>query len=148
MAKNNTEISLATTDNQIRSCYSVMRQLRPHLTNEQAFVEQVQRQLSEGYYLAYCKDEGEVRGVVGFRYLEFLAWGKVLYIDDLITDAEARRNGYGGKLLTWAIEQGKKAHCGQIHLDSGPQRHDAHRLYLNHRFKIVAHHFALDFNSN
>jgi GNAT superfamily N-acetyltransferase len=59
-----------------------------------------------------------------------LAWGKVLYIDDLITDSETRRSGHGGKLLKWVIEQGKKANCDQVHLDSGPQRHDAHRLYL------------------
>ena len=140
-----TGIQKASTTEQIRSCYRVMRQLRPHLTEEQAFVEQVQRQLTEGYHLVYCQDRGETRALTGFRFLEFLAWGKVLYIDDLITDAETRRSGHGGKLLKWVIEQGKKAKCDQVHLDSGPQRHDAHRLYLNHGFKIIGHHFALDF---
>jgi len=137
------EIQTACTDEEIRSCYTIMRQLRPHLTSEQAFVEQVKRQLDEGYILAYCTDNAEVKAVAGFRFLEFLAWGKVLYIDDLITDSETRRSGYGGKLLKWVIEQGKKAGCDQIHLDSGPQRHDAHRLYLNHGFKIIGYHFAL-----
>lgn len=140
-----TEIQKASTEEQIRSCYRVMRQLRPHLTEEQAFIEQVQRQLSEGYYLVYCEEKGEVKTLAGFRFLEFLAWGKVLYIDDLITDSQTRRNGHGGKLLKWVIEEGKKAKCDQVHLDSGPQRHDAHRLYLNHGFKIIGHHFALDF---
>jgi len=139
------EIQKANTAEQIRSCHRVMLQLRPHLTEEQAFIEQVQRQLVEGYYLAYCQDRGEVRALAGFRFLEFLAWGKVLYIDDLITDSETRRRGHGGKLLKWVIEQGKKAKCDQVHLDSGPLRHDAHRLYLNHGFKIIGHHFALDF---
>src|SRR4029077_17325277 len=127
---------------QIQSCYKVMRQLRPHLTEEQAFIEQVGRQLAEGYKLVCCQEEGKAIAVVGFRFLEFLAWGKVLYIDDLITDIETRRSGHGGKLLKWVIEQGKKAGCDQVHLDSGPQRHDAHRLYLNHGFKIIGHHFA------
>lgn len=139
------EIQRASTEEQIRSCHRVMQQLRPHLTDEQAFVEQVQRQLAEGYHLAYCQDGGKVRALAGFRFLEFLAWGKVLYIDDLITDSETRRSGHGGNLLKWVIEQGKKAKCDQVHLDSGPQRHDAHRLYLNHGFKIIGHHFALDF---
>ena len=138
-------IQRALTEEQIRSCHRVMQQLRLHLTDEQAFVEQVQRQLAEGYHLAYCQDRGEARAIAGFRFLEFLAWGKVLYIDDLITDSGARKNGHGGKLLKWVIEQGKQAKCDQIHLDSGPQRHDAHRLYLNHGFKIIGHHFALDF---
>lgn len=110
-----TGIQRASTDEQIRSCHRVMRQLRPHLTEEQAFVEQVQRQLAEGYHLVYCQDNGGARVLAGFRFLEFLAWGKVLYIDDLITDSETRRSGHGGKLLKWVIEQGKKAKCAQVH---------------------------------
>ena len=129
----------------IQSCYNVMRQLRPHLTEEKSFIEQVQRQIAEGYQLAYSHEEGKISAVIGFRYLEFLAWGKVLYIDDFITDAQTRRNGHGGKLLKWVIEQAKKENCDQIHLDSGPQRHDAHRLYLNCGFKIIGYHFALNF---
>ncbi|MBA3237009.1 MAG: GNAT family N-acetyltransferase [Parachlamydiaceae bacterium] len=141
-------IQTASTKEQIRSCHRVMGQLRPHLMEEQAFIEQVQRQLVEGYHLVYCEDNGDVRALAGFRFLEFLAWGKVLYIDDLITDSETRRNGYGGKLLKWIIEQGKKAGCNQVHLDSGPQRHDAHRIYLNHGFKIMGHHFAFNLQEN
>ena len=56
--------------------------------------------------------------------------------------------GSGRKLLKWIIEEGKKAKCDQVHLDSGPQRHDAHRLYLNQGFKIIGYHFALDFQQN
>ena len=141
----NAEIQKASTFEQIRSCYKVMRQLRPHLNDEKSFVEQVQRQIGEGYHLAYLQEGEEVRALAGFRFLEFLAWGRVLYIDDLITDTETRKNGHGGKLLKWVIEQAKEAKCDQVHLDSGPQRHDAHRLYLNHGFKIIGHHFALDF---
>lgn len=83
--------------------------------------------------------------MAGFRFLEFLAWGKVLYIDDLITNSDVRRNGHDGKLLKWIIEQVKQMNCNQVHLESGPQRYDAHRLYLNHGFKIIGHHFALNF---
>ena len=139
-----TEILRATSPEQIRLCYNVMRQLRPHFTEEEPFVLQVQRQIAGGYQLAYLQEEGEVKSTIGFRFLEFLAWGKVLYIDDLSTDAAARKQGYGSKLLEWAILQAKEAGCDQVHLDSGPHRHDAHRLYLNRSFKIIAHHFSLD----
>lgn len=138
-------IQQISTVEQIQSCYEVMFQLRPHLIDEQAFIEQVQRQIAEGYQLASYQEDGQVMAVAGFRFLEFLAWGKVLYIDDLITNSEARKNGYGGKLLKWIIEQAKQMNCDQVHLDSGPQRHDAHRLYLNHGFKIIGHHFAINF---
>ena len=144
----NMEIQLATDSEQIRSCYKIMHQLRPHLTSEEAFVEQVQRQIQEGYHLAYIQDGGQAKALAGFRFLEFLAWGKVIYIDDLVSDATARRNGFGSKVLKWVINKAKKAKCNQVHLDSGPQRHDAHRLYLNHGFKIIGHHFALDLKEN
>jgi len=139
-------IEKITTLKQIQSCYSVMRQLRPHLTDEQAFIEQVERQFAQGYKLVSYQEDGKIKALVGFRFMELLAWGKVLYIDDLITDSETRKSGHGGKLLKWVIEQAKTENCDQVHLDSGPQRHDAHRLYLNHGFKIVAHHFSLNFN--
>jgi GNAT superfamily N-acetyltransferase len=139
-----TEIQLATDREQIRSCYKVMQQLRPHFTSENAFVDQVQRQIQEGYRLAYIQDSGQVKTLAGFRFLEFLAWGKVLYIDDLVSDSATRKNGFGSKILQWVINEAKRAQYDQVHLDSGPQRHDAHRLYLNHGFKIIGHHFALE----
>jgi len=139
-------IQQISTVEQIQACYAVMRQLRPHLVEEQAFIEQVQRQMAEGYQLVCCREEEKIVALAGFRFLEFLAWGKVVYIDDLITDSEARKNGYGGKLLKWMIELAKQMNCDQVHLDSGPQRYQAHKLYLNHGFKIIGHHFALNFN--
>jgi predicted GNAT family N-acyltransferase len=140
---NSTQILLAKKEEEIRSCYNVMHQLRPHLLEEE-FVLQVQRQMQQGYHLAYLQDSNQIKAVTGYRYLEFLAWGKVLYIDDLVSDTMTRKNGYGSTLLTWVINEAKKAHYDQVHLDSGPQRHDAHRLYLNHGFKITGHHFSLD----
>ncbi len=140
----NKEVHQAKDDEQIRSCYKIMHQLRPHLTSEHTFVSQVQRQIQEGYRLVYIEDGGQVKALAGFRFLEFLAWGKVLYIDDLVSDVASRKNGYGGKVLQWVISEARKAKCDQVHLDSGPQRHDAHRLYLNHGFKIIGHHFALE----
>jgi len=137
------KIQCATNREQIRSCYNVMHQLRPHFTSEEAFANQVERQMSQGYRLAYLEDEGHVKAVTGFKYLEFLAWGKVIYIDDLVSDAATRGKGYGSALLKWVISEAKKADCDQVHLDSGHHRYDAHRFYLNHGFKITNHHFLL-----
>lgn len=137
------EIRSAIDCESIRACYKIMHQLRPHLASEETFAEQVLRQINEGYRLVYIQDNEQVKAVIGFRYLEFLAWGRVLYIDDLISDTANRRSGYGSTLLKWVIDEAKKSSCDQVHLDSGPQRHDAHRLYLNHGFKIIGHHFAL-----
>jgi GNAT superfamily N-acetyltransferase len=142
-SQESTEIQLALTQAQIQSCFPVMRQLRPHIVDEEKFVEQVQRQLREGYHLAYLEEGREVKACSGFRFLEFLAWGKVVYIDDLVADSAGQRKGYGSRLLKWVIGRAKEADCDEVHLDSGPQRHDAHRLYLNQRFKIIGYHFSL-----
>jgi GNAT superfamily N-acetyltransferase len=137
------ELQRDSSREEIQRCYPVMRELRPHL-QEPLFADQIFQQMREGYRLACLEVSGEVKALAGFRILTFLAWGKVLYIDDLVTNPTARRNGYAGKLLKWLISQAKIAGCDQLHLDSGHQRHDAHRLYLNHQMKIIAHHFSLD----
>jgi len=140
----NTDIQVITTVEEIRSCYPVMKQLRPHFTDETLFIAQIERQFAQGYKLAAHVKKGNVQTVTGYRLLEFLAWGKVLYIDDLVTDAAVRKSGSATKLLQWVMAQAREAGCDQVHLDSGPQRHDAHRLYLNHGFKIIGYHFATE----
>lgn len=135
-------ILIAKTDQEIQACFPVVHELRPHL-NLTDFCEQVKRQQKQGYCLAYIKENNEVKCIAGFRFGEFLAWGKILYIDDLATLTKARGNGYARKMLDWLKEQAHLACCDQIHLDSGYQRYDAHRLYLNYGFQISSHHFAL-----
>jgi hypothetical protein len=51
------KVRTATTNEDIRRCYHVRHQLRPHLDNEAAFVEQVQRQIADGYHLVFLEDE-------------------------------------------------------------------------------------------
>jgi GNAT superfamily N-acetyltransferase len=137
------ELQQESPREEIQRCFPMMRELRPHL-EEHIFAEQVIEQMGEGYRLV-CLEEGkDLKAIAGFRILTFLAWGKVLYIDDLITGSQARKKGYGGKLLKWVMSQAKLVNCDQVHLDSGPQRHDAHRLYMNHGMKIIGYHFAVE----
>lgn len=133
----------ATAEPEILKCFSVIKELRPHLTEER-FLQQTLRQLSQGYHLMYLNHDRQVGCILGYRIHERLAWGKILYIDDLGTLAAVRGKGYAGKLLDWAISHAKSHHCHQVHLDSGYTRENAHRLYLNHGFKLSSHHFSRD----
>jgi GNAT superfamily N-acetyltransferase len=135
-------IAVARTDTEIARCFPVMAQLRPHLS-EARFVEQVRRQAAAGYQLAYLEADGAVRSVAGFRVLEMLAFGKMLYVDDLVTREDARSRGYGGELFDWLVEQARANECRQLQLDSGVQRFGAHRFYLTKRMAISSHHFSL-----
>jgi GNAT superfamily N-acetyltransferase len=80
--------------------------------------------------------------VAGFRFLHTLAWGHVLYVDDLVTRSDARGRGHGRRLMEWLEAEARAHGCDQLHLDSGHQRHDAHRLYLNSGMHISSHHFS------
>jgi GNAT superfamily N-acetyltransferase len=135
-------IFLAQDEQAIRSCYPVMAELRPHVQPDE-FVARVRRQTElAGYQLAYLL-AGDVKAVAGFRLSECLAWGKFLYVDDLVAKSDARSKGYGGALFDWLVDYAKAANCDQFHLDSGVQRFAAHRFYLHKRMSIEAHHFGL-----
>lgn len=122
--------------------FPVMHELRPAL-DEAAFVAQAQRQLATGWRLALTDVDGTVVGCAGFRVSEWLAWGKALYVDDLVTLASRRSEGHGEALFDWLVVLAREEGCAQLHLDSGVQRFGAHRFYLRKRMEITSHHFAL-----
>ena len=141
------DIRTATTEAEITACFPAMHELRPHLT-EAAFVAQVQRQMqNHGYTLVYLIEEDQVVAAAGYRIAEYLAWGRMLYVDDLICRSAFRNRGYGGKLLDWLLEKARASGCTQFHLDSGVHRHDAHRLYLGRKLQISSHHFSKELGS-
>jgi len=132
---------LQASDDIIR-CFPLMADLRPHL-REDDFVARVQRQQgNHGYRLAILEEEGSVRAVAGYRIGESLAWGRFLYVDDLVTAASVRFRGYGQQLLDWLLAEARREGCEQLHLDSGVQRHPAHGFYLKNRLHITSHHFT------
>ena len=126
--------------------FEAMRELRPKWDEREAFVRQVDEvQRPEGYrILGAFGDDGRCLGVAGFRELNNLAWGHVVYVDDLSTHPDGRRQGFGRALLEWCAEEAKRLGCDALHLDSGVEanRLDAHRLYLNTGMRITAFHFA------
>lgn len=138
-----TELFLASTDAEIMDCYPVFSALRPHLT-EGDFLSQVRRQEAQSYRILALRHEGGIKSAAGFRVAEFLAWGKVLYIDDLGTLPGDTGRGFAGALLDWVTEHARVIGCGAVHLDTGYARHAAHRLYLRKGFRFNCHHAALD----
>ncbi|MEX1021320.1 MAG: GNAT family N-acetyltransferase [Litorilinea sp.] len=145
------QIKIAETSAQIRACFPVMVQLRPHYTADQ-FVAQVQLQAQEvGYQLVYVegdaevddprRDSAQVVAVAGFVVRHMLSAGHVLYVDDLVTDVGARSHGYGAALMAWLDDYARQAGCDVLDLDSGVQRAGAHRFYFREGMHIFAYHF-------
>jgi|SRR5687767_2332564 GNAT superfamily N-acetyltransferase len=141
-------IRLAQSEQEIENCWDVIKELRPHLQKEN-LVAQVKEMEQEGYRIAYVavKENGEEKIVsfAGFRPMNMLFCGKIIYIDDLGTLPAWRGHGYAGQLLDYVHQLAKDTGKTGVHLDSGHHRSDAHRLYLNKKFRISAHHFTLNF---
>ncbi len=134
-------IKIARSNEEILRCFSVMQELRPHI-EQGGFVEQVRRQEHDGYRLAFVFPQEEPVAVVGYRISENLAWGRFLYVDDLVTLTTHRSQGYGTQLLAWLGQHAVQEGCGQLHLDSGFQREDAHRFYLREGMQKASFHFS------
>src|SRR3954454_8824688 len=102
-------------------------------------------QRAAGYRLVGSFEPGEddAAAVAGFRVQETLAWGRHLYVDDLVTRADRRGRGHGAALMRWLAVEACRTGCVQLHLDSGvgPEREDAHRLYFNAGLRISSYHF-------
>jgi GNAT superfamily N-acetyltransferase len=138
------DIRLARGDEEIRSTFAVMAQLRTHLA-ENEYVPLVKSMQAEGgYLLAYLEHGGQVHAVAGFGIKRSLAWGRHVYVDDLVSNQSTRSAGYGKVLLAWIVKYAAARGCKQMHLDSGVQRHDAHRFYLRERMDITCYHFRLE----
>ncbi|EGW22809.1 GCN5-related N-acetyltransferase [Methylobacter tundripaludum SV96] len=134
-------IKLAQNDNEIADCFHVMKQLRTEL-EEASFVPLVRELMSDGYQLAYLRDETQVVCVAGFKISKNLFFGKHLYVEDLSTLDSERSKSYGKQTMVWLRNLAAAEGCSAIHLDSGVQRHRAHKFYLNRDMNIVCYHFA------
>ena len=126
--------------------YAAMLELRPHIGSSSDFVRTVdETQRPQGYRLIASFDEDEqAAAAAGFRVIDYLAWGRALYCDDLSTRQMYRGRGHAGLLVDWMIAEAKQLGCGEFHLDSGvgPDRTTAHRLYFNKGMRISSHHFS------
>ncbi len=138
-----TAVRHASSEAEIRRCWPVLQQLRPQVTADE-LVASVGRMQNHGFRLAYTADEdGEVRAVAGYRVTEMLRTGLMLEVDDLVTVATGRSRGYGRTLLEWLMAEERALGCSVVELDSGVQRHAAHRFYFRQGMHILGYHFSM-----
>jgi GNAT superfamily N-acetyltransferase len=138
-----TRIAVADTDELIDACYPVMAELRPQISRAD-FLPLVRRLAAgNGFRIAYLED-GAIQAVAGYRVAEWLAGGRYLEIEDLVTTAGARSRGYGGELFDWLVREASRERCRQVRLVSNVRRVDAHRFYARKGMTHEAHYFSFD----
>ncbi|HET9032070.1 MAG TPA: GNAT family N-acetyltransferase [Dokdonella sp.] len=138
----NITVRLAESDADLERMSTVLLELRGHLEKSE-LISRIRLQQESGYEVAFAESDGEVVGVAGFVIGHKLAWGKHMYIDDLVTSEKRRSEGVGSQLLAWLKAYATTHDCAQVHLDSGVQRFAAHRFYLRHGFDIASHYFSM-----
>ena len=135
-------VKLAESDIDLARIAPVLLELRTAFDRD-SLIAQIKRQRAEGYRIACVESEGEALCVAGFVVGTKLAWGKHMYVDDLVTAARHRSRGAGAVMIAWLKSHALELGCNQLHLDSGVQRFEAHRFYFREGFYIGSHHFSI-----
>ena len=94
------DIRIASSDEELARLSGVLRQLRPAFTDD-SLIAQIKVQQSDGYQVAYLERDGQVICVAGFVIGNKLAWGRHLYVDDLVTAEDSRSTGAGAQMIEW-----------------------------------------------
>jgi GNAT superfamily N-acetyltransferase len=134
-------IDLAADDPRWSGALPVLQELRPHLTAES--LQQVLRDgTPQGLRFTAVFRDGQCLAVAGWRVMVNTSALRKLYVDDLSTTSTARSTGVGSALLAELRTRARLEGCHVLDLDSGVQRHDAHRFYRRERMDITSYHFA------
>ncbi len=116
----------------------VHRQLRTQFS--QSYADRMAVVFANGGRMAVCVADGQVACVAVWRLLE-KAEGCRLFVDDLVSDHSTRSKGAGRFMLGWLEEKARALSCSVLALDSGVQRHGAHRFYFREGMNISAYSF-------
>lgn len=142
------ECRKAITRADVEFCKDAILEFRPEVAPE-TVVDQVFKMITEeGYELAFLPNADNTRAgaFIGYRKLNMLRTGPIIYVDDLFTFAECRKQGFAGALLDYVTRQATEEGMKSVHLDSGYTLHPAHRLYLNKGYYLACNHFAKAIN--
>jgi GNAT superfamily N-acetyltransferase len=123
----------------LKRAEGVHRQLRPQLPAD--YVARLGEIFAAGGRMALSVEDESVVSVALWRVVENTYEGRRLYVDDLVTDADWRSRGAGHFLLAWLEEKARDLGCAVLALDSGVQRHEAHRFYFREGMAISSYCF-------
>ena len=137
-------MKLQELDNPLRrrAGFELMRELRPHLTDETAFGEQIARQYAHGYRLLGAYTGERIVGLIGYRAMENLLYGHFVYVDDLVIDTGERQRGLGAFLITAARNEATRLGCQHLVLDTGLHMALAQRFYFRQGLLARGMHFV------
>jgi len=140
------QIRRLETAAEVADAFPLMHQLRPHLADAAELVTRWRRQTGDGYHLAGLWDGERLVALAGYRFADNLIVGHHMYVDDLVTDAEARSGGYGRQLMDWLKAETKAAGCTELVLDTPLTNVLGHRFYYRNGLlaRALRFYFPID----
>ncbi|AEK60744.1 GNAT family N-acetyltransferase [Collimonas fungivorans] len=136
------EIKHIESDTDLEASFSVMKELRPHLSDRATYGAQVARQRTQGYRLLAAWSDGAIVGLAGYRLQDNLIYGRFVYVDDLVVTASLHRSGLGERLLQAARQQAVALRCKHFVLDTGLHMALAQRFYFRQGLLAKGMHFV------
>jgi GNAT superfamily N-acetyltransferase len=104
-------------DEEIQRAFPLMALLREHL-REETFLADVRQQQLQGYELLGAYDSGRLVALAGVRRTRTLSRGEHLFVDDLVTEPDVQRRGYGRQLMAWLARRCQAEGITRIDLDA------------------------------
>ncbi|ANN68263.1 GNAT family N-acetyltransferase [Bordetella bronchialis] len=120
----------AETEDDLRACFPVMHELRPHLRDDRDFAARVGRMRRDGYRLLAGWQGGAPVALAGYRLQENLVYGSFLYVDDLVVKEGLRGGKWGARLLREVGEIARREGCARLVLDTALSNALAQRFYF------------------
>ena len=142
MAFAQTFMDLTPADPELPAALELLRQLRTHRTIDE-LAELYRMGYESGYRFTVLVEDGVVRAFAGHRVLINAAYGRYLYVDDLVTREGARSRGYGAAMLAHLHELKATLGCEDLQLDSGNHRRRAHSFYRAQGLVATGLHFGM-----
>jgi GNAT superfamily N-acetyltransferase len=133
----------AETVTETTACWPLMQLLRPYLTSAEMFLEQVARQRMFNYRLLVAWKDGEAVALAGWRLQENCAYGRHIYVDDLVTRPDRRGQGLGARLIARLAGDGNRLGCVALVLDTAVNNSDAQRFYARSGLRNRALSFSM-----
>lgn len=142
LSMNEPDLRYLETPDELRACLPLMRELRPHLEDEEDFIGRIERMRQERYRLLGAMHAGTAVALAGYRYQENLIYGRFLYVDDLVVAQGRRGERWGAALLAHLDGLAHANGCARLVLDTGLANALAQRFYFRQGLLTSAIRFS------
>lgn len=129
-------------EEEIEKCWEVISLLRPHLDQNNWIKIILEMMKNEKYSIAAIADENKFVAFAGYRMMNSLHSGHIIYIDDLCTLETHRGKGLATQLLDYVEDISRKMNLDAVVLDTDFHNNTAQKVYFKNGFKLVAVHLA------